>query len=298
MILRWLTIILLLLTFGLILLGGVVHSTGSSLACPDWPLCYGEVFPEMKGGVAIEHSHRLLAASIGLLTIILTVVTGRRRKIDRRLWQLSILALTLVIFQGLLGGLTVIYRLPTAVSTGHLATSMLFFATLLWMTLRLFVPERSTETGALEGRWIQATTFVVFMQIVLGGLVRHTGASLACPDIPFCFGQFWPSQFHVMSQLHMSHRLLGMLVGLFVITTFFFIQKGQKDRRVRFLSFNASFLVIAQIVLGFGSVWSRLHLTVVTAHLAGGVLLLATCVALCFFATPSVPLPSGPANNR
>src|SRR5262245_29246180 len=72
-------VVLAVLIFFLILLGGIVHNTGSSLACPDWPTCYGTLMPEMKGGVAIEHSHRLAAASVGLLTIVLSILLYKKR---------------------------------------------------------------------------------------------------------------------------------------------------------------------------------------------------------------------------
>jgi len=301
MLLRTLSVSLVILTFGLILLGGFVHSTGSSLACPDWPLCYGQIMPEMKGGVAIEHSHRLFAATIGLLTIFLTILTGTRRKRDRRTWQLAVMALTLVIFQGLLGGLTVIYQLPTAISTAHLATSMIFFSLLLWISLRVFHAGQSSEEANKQGviGWVKGTTFIVYFQILLGGFVRHTGAALACPDIPFCYGELWPVHMQPITGLHMTHRFLGLLVGLFVITTTFFILKRVRaDSRIRFLSMNALFLIVLQIALGFASVWTELRVTIVTAHLAGGALLLATFVALCFFTRSATPLPSGPSDNQ
>src|SRR3989338_3395179 len=119
--------ITLIMTFFLLILGAVVHNTGSSLACPDWPLCFGEIFPEMRGGVAIEHGHRLTAAVVGLLTILMTLLFYFRRPQDRQLQRLSLAALGLVIFQGILGGLTVIYKLPTLISTAHLGLSMIFF---------------------------------------------------------------------------------------------------------------------------------------------------------------------------
>src|SRR5580692_8875172 len=118
------------MTVLLLIAGGLVWSTGSALACPDWPLCYGEVFPAMKGQVLFEHGHRLIAASVAALTTVLAVRTFS----DRRLRGLSLLALGLVLAQALLGGLTVLLKLPLLVRVLHLATSQAFFAAILLLT--------------------------------------------------------------------------------------------------------------------------------------------------------------------
>src|SRR3954447_6930550 len=91
-------------TYLLILIGGLVHNTGSSLACPDWPTCFGTFFPKMEGGVLVEHSHRLLGSLIGFLCIIQLVLAVRKRKEFSSVYLWSIGLLALVIWQGILGG--------------------------------------------------------------------------------------------------------------------------------------------------------------------------------------------------
>src|SRR5882757_8256945 len=93
-------------TFVLLIVGSLVHGTGSSLACPDWPLCYGQFFPKMENGVEFEHSHRLVASAVGLMTIVLAALLLVRRKNERALRRLGVVAAFLVIFQGILGGIT------------------------------------------------------------------------------------------------------------------------------------------------------------------------------------------------
>ncbi|MEY2668556.1 MAG: protoheme farnesyltransferase, partial [Pseudomonadota bacterium] len=119
-------------TFALLVIGGMVHATGSSLACPDWPLCYGQFFPAMEGGVLYEHGHRLVALAVSLLTVALAVVVWRRRR-ETAVRVGSLLAVLLVLFQASLGALTVIWKLPLIVSSAHLATSMAFFSLLVWL---------------------------------------------------------------------------------------------------------------------------------------------------------------------
>src|SRR6185503_12795153 len=152
-------------TFVLLIVGSLVHGTGSSLACPDWPLCYGTFFPKMENGVEYEHSHRLVATGVGIMTVALTVMLLLQK--GRRFFKLGILATLLVIFQGILGGITVLYRLPRAISIAHLATSMCFFSLMIIIAVRTapsppVVPRR---LGTAR-RWLITAWGVVLLQIV------------------------------------------------------------------------------------------------------------------------------------
>src|SRR5215470_1892769 len=104
-------------TYLLILIGGLVHGTGSSLACPDWPTCYGTMMPKMEGGVLVEHSHRLAAGAVMVLTLVLAAMLMRSATpVQKRLRPFGWLAVALVFVQALLGGITVLLRLPTPIS--------------------------------------------------------------------------------------------------------------------------------------------------------------------------------------
>src|SRR5450631_2251048 len=106
--LHWLALATAAATLALMGIGSLVHSTGSSLACPDWPLCHGQVFPAMTGGVEFEHTHRLVGAAVATMTAVLLVLTLRDRTRRGRAWVVTAAALVLV--QAILGGLTVILR--------------------------------------------------------------------------------------------------------------------------------------------------------------------------------------------
>jgi heme A synthase len=268
------------LTFVLLLMGGLVHNTRSSLACPDWPLCYGQVLPKMEGRVAVEHSHRLVATTVGILTIVLLGwlwSTG-----NRSLRRIGVLALTLVCAQGLLGGLTVIYRLPTWVSTAHLAVSQLFFCTLLYVVFRTRPGVERAEPLAPRARSVTAwAAGLVYVQMLLGALMRHLGAGLACLDVPLCKGSLWPGDAVPALKLHMLHRLLALAVLVLVAIASTVTFRAARGRPwVRAFALAAPLLVCVQIGLGLLSITTFLDVVPVTAHLGVAAALLADLVAL------------------
>src|SRR5262245_42148223 len=113
-------------TLMLVFAGGLVTSTGSGLSVPDWPLSYGMLMPPMVGGVRFEHSHRMVATSVGFLTLVLAIWTARREP-RRGVRSLAWGALAAVVAQGVLGGLTVIFLLPTPISVSHACLAQTFF---------------------------------------------------------------------------------------------------------------------------------------------------------------------------
>lgn len=248
------------LTFLLLILGSLVHATASSLACPDWPLCYGQVFPEMTGGVLVEHSHRLLASLVGLGTIGLLIYGWRRPEVRRLAW----VALAVVLVQGGLGGLTVIFGLPTMASTAHLATAMVFFALLIAIALRArAVPPVQCGTSP---RWALVAGIAVYVQMLVGALVRHTEAGLACGTDPvLCDAAAGASA--GAAHLQMTHRGLGVIVALVVIALG--ARLWRERGALRGLGAGMIVAVLAQVAIGVLSVTSSLGPTWVSAHTGG-----------------------------
>ncbi len=189
-------------TLLLICAGGHVKSHEAGLSVPDWPTTYGHnmfTFPVSRwtGGVLWEHSHRLIASGVGLLTIVLAVwlfMTERRRWLR---WMGAI-ALLAVCVQGVLGGLTVIYQLPTPISVAHGCLAQSFFClvvTIAFFTSRLGVSNVQTiaQGGGLDARRLSvACIFVIFAQLVLGAVMRHTQSGLAVPDFPLAYERWAP----------------------------------------------------------------------------------------------------------
>lgn len=166
-------------TFLLIVAGALVTSHDAGLAAPDWPLSYGQVFPKMVGNLFWEHGHRMIATTVGFLTIILNVWLWRR---ERRAWvrRLGLFALLAVIAQGLLGGLTVKLMLPLWVSSAHACLAQLFFCTMV--SLSVFTApgwQQERETIEEQGGWslrhlCVAAFAMTFAQLALGATLRHS----------------------------------------------------------------------------------------------------------------------------
>jgi len=266
-------------TFVLLLVGGLVNPTGSSLACPDWPLCYGSAFPPMVGGILYEHSHRLVATAVGVLTLVLAFVLRREGR-----GRLGAVAVFAIVVQGCLGGLTVRLRLPPAVSIAHLALSMAFFAYLVGLAVPLRV-----EVSPGVQRALAAAGGLVYLQIVLGAVVRHTHSALACTtEIPGCFGSLWPAGAPFQAQIHMAHRIFAVVVAAAIAAIG--VACARRLRGVlRLLALSLPLLVVGQIGLGVWTVVSLKALVPVELHLGVGALLLAATTVLAVAAHAPAP---------
>lgn len=177
------SVLVMFATLGLLYAGGMVTSTGSGLAVPDWPLSYGQWFPPMVGGVYFETGHRIFAKLVGLLTIVLAIwllrsEVGRRFRAVRLLGPIAVVG---VLFQGLLGGITVIYLLPPPVSILHAVTGQTFFCLMVAIA---FVTSRSPEVDLQipAGHGFERLLFrlmaLVYCQLILGAIYRHTKSIL------------------------------------------------------------------------------------------------------------------------
>jgi heme A synthase len=291
MLARRLASLLSICTLCLVVLGGVVHSTGSSLACPDWPLCYGQVFPRMQGGILYEHGHRLLAGAVACLTAAITALLWYEAGPSLR--RLCLGGCALVLLQACLGGLTVVLRLPPTVSIAHLGTSMVFFAWTLVLNYRLRAAHWAPmgPLGANLQRPAMIAAGLVYLQLVMGAVVRHNGASMTCGyDALRCAGAWMPQ--NDLQWLQTSHRALAFVVLAAVVkATIKPLRQARLQRRpfVRPFGIAAHALVLLQIILGVLVLKTGVNTHVVTTHLALGALLWADMVAftLCLGATPS-----------
>lgn len=202
---------LAIVTLFLVCLGSYVRVTGAGLSCPDWPLCYGQVVPKLEYGVAQEVLHRAIASVVVVLTLLLVVVL--RRSPLRRLRAMSILLFLLVIVQAVFGGLTVLIRLDPIVVTTHLVLGTTFF-----QIAALLATDRSKEIVAseLDKQRLQRLTglavALLCFQIVIGGYMTASGASLACSDHFLCTSIILSGHPTSAQLVHFLHRLTGFAV--------------------------------------------------------------------------------------
>jgi heme A synthase len=269
-------IVAVLATLVLMTMGSLVHGTGSSLACPDWPLCHGSFFPAMIHGVEFEHTHRLIAAGVVVLTGTLLARTMRPAGAGAGARGLLIAASALVVVQALLGGLTVIYKLPPAISIAHLATSMAFLSVLVVAAVRLAPLGAGDVAGG--ARITALAALVVYVQIVLGAVVRHTGAALACLGVPLCTGQLWPEA--SLSRLHMVHRGVGALALVLTCLASARAFRSARTPDRRGLALLPALAAVMQVSLGVAVVLGYAPLDMVTLHHVGGAILLGSLMLL------------------
>jgi cytochrome c oxidase assembly protein subunit 15 len=276
-------------TLLLLAAGGMVTSTNSGLAVPDWPTTYGYnmfTFPlgKMVGGIFYEHGHRLIASIVGMLTIGLVVFLWR---VEPRRWVrwLGVVALGAVVLQGALGGITVLFLLPDAISIGHAGLAQVFFCLTVTLAAVTSPAWRSpgappVDDGVLRRRTL-ALTLLVYVQILVGATMRHTGAGLAIPDFPLAFGRVLPPVWSADIAVHFAHRVGALAVTWFALANAAYVWRRHRDRpelvRPVWLLIG---LLAGQITLGAFVVLTGKQPVVNTLHVATGALVLVTSLLI------------------
>jgi cytochrome c oxidase assembly protein subunit 15 len=297
-------------TLFLIFAGAMVTSTGSGLAVPDWPLSYGMVFPPMVGGIFYEHGHRMIAATVGFLTVI-QAIWLQLREPKRFLRLLGWTSVGAVIAQGLLGGLTVLFLLPPAISIGHAALAEIFFSlnvSIAFFTSTFYASVASPggAAAALAGaraggpgsgagargraplhvgtsivRHSTLIVALVYIQILLGALMRHLGAGLAIPDFPLSFGRIIPPIHSLPVAANFAHRTGALIVTVAILLLGVPVSRLVAAHPVRRLYQVLVSVLGVQVVLGAYTVWSGKQPILTSLHVVTGALTLAVSLLLC-----------------
>jgi cytochrome c oxidase assembly protein subunit 15 len=303
-----------LLAATVIVLGAWVRLTDAGLGCPDWPGCYGHVYPQAvqeSGKAWHEMIHRYVAGTLGLIiTTLLVWAVIRRKDRDQPLIPVAIL-FGIVCLQGTLGALTVTLLLTPLIVTAHLLGGLSTLTLLWWLSItpdrrRLSVPEE-----ALRGLALIAAG-VLLCQLFLGGWTSTNYAAVACPDFPTCQRSWWPAMDFkdgfvlwrglsvdyeggvlaspARTAIHFTHRLGALITGSLLLGLAAVTMARAKSRRL----FRAGLLlggaVLLQISIGIATVHYGVPLPVATLHNAGAALLVIAMVWLIRALWPGAPV--------
>jgi cytochrome c oxidase assembly protein subunit 15 len=321
-------------TLALIALGGLVTSHGVGMSVPDWPTTYGYnmfLFPisQWVGGIFYEHTHRLAASAVGLLTVLLAVWLWLK---ESRAWVrwLGLIAVLAVVFQGVLGGLRVVLY-KDQIGIFHAALAQFFFV--LVCSIALFtscwwrnLPKVTAEIAGNRGlrTLLMAGSFLILVQLVLGATMRHQHAGLAIPDFPLAYGKVWPAMDaasvesynahrHQVSEtnpitamqiaLQIVHRITAVLIlGLVAFAAFATRRQLGPRNPLSRGSLVWLGLILAQAILGAVTIWSNKAADMATAHVVIGALSLAMGALLTIVAArvliPARIAAGAPAQNR
>lgn len=303
-------------TLLLIFLGALVKSTESGLSVPDWPTTYGRfmfAFPlsQMVGGIKYEHTHRLVASIVGLLTLVLCIWLWSSKQ---NLWlkRLGLAAFVTVVAQGILGGMTVRYFLPVWLSMMHGVLAQTFFLLVMMIAygLSLEHQHRRHFNDAADAPWVRAAVILagmVYIQLILGNWMRHTQSGLAVPDFPTMGGTFIPTMDEGMinrinawrfannldsvSMKQVSIHLLHRLGALFILLQLLYMnylayRKYLKTPLIIKTLCWLNLAVVMQIMLGISTVLSKKEIMMTTLHVTTGAIVLALSFLLLLRSIP------------
>jgi heme a synthase len=267
-------------TWLLIVLGGVVRITGSGLGCGDeWPICHGRLIPSFADiGTAIEWSHRLVAAIVSTLVLLLAgLVWWAGRRTPPGPSRLAYAALGLLIVQVLLGAVTVKLHLPPWTIVLHLGTAMLLLATLIATVLHM-TPGVSPGFPGSGNPPATGAAVLVFVTILMGALTANLGAATACVGFPLCNGQ-WIVTGNGLQYVQWTHRLLA-----YTTYAYLFAWALATRRRSALVVLG---LATLQIVIAAVMVTEGLPRLVQAAHAAVGAALWGTVVYVALGSAPA-----------
>jgi cytochrome c oxidase assembly protein subunit 15 len=302
-----------LLAACVVVLGAWVRLTDAGLGCPDWPGCYGHIYPQVEHGFSKamhEMIHRYVATTLGILIVSLVVWAVWNRK-DRQQPLIPVgLLLVIVCLQGTLGALTVTRLLKPLIVTAHLLGGLTTLGILWWLSL---TPERRTLTPreASLRKFAWPGLALLLLQIALGGWTSTNYAAVACPDLPTCQRSWWPDMdfqdAFILSRgqdidytggvlsnpartaIHVTHRIGAVLVGGCLLLLGCLTLLRADTRRLRVAGALLVLAVALQICIGLTMVHFALPLPLATMHNAGAALLVIAMVMLLRTLRPALP---------
>jgi heme A synthase len=283
--LRSVALVSTIFSFALVVWGAIVRINGAGMTCPDWPRCRGVWFPSLDPKVVFEYYHRVGAAVLTVIVIATFLAALLARKEAPAALRASWVSLALIVAQVIAGAVTIVLQNDAPSVAVHLVIGFATFASLLVVTLVAYVQPGGGAKAARGDRfkWLAlATTIVAFAAVFAAGWMAASNDGLACTALPLCgaAGDLTPAQ-----QIHMWHRYAAYVTILAAIVTWVAaLRTAGLDRAVRVTAWVAFALAILQGCLGVAAIVSRLEPIIRSWHEANAALLVATLVALTYFA--------------
>ena len=281
-------------TYFLIALGGTVLATDSGVSCPDWPLCYGQAYYSGTYHVFLEQFHRFTAATVSVLVVLLVIGIIAWARQDRVLLTMAIAAPILLAIQIVLGGLTVLWKLPPQIITAHLAAALAIFAIVITMAVLSGKPARrgdglsSPEHPAKTRKFAQlaiSNALLVYILMLFGSYVTGSQAGLACLGWPLCTPASWAVSNH-LADINILHRVFAVFVGLVMLwTVISALRRWRVARAQAIVGLVGGVLFVCQAIVGGLIVLLKEPAFVAGLHLALATAVWGTLVLLAALAT-------------
>jgi heme A synthase len=272
--------IALVLLFILLIWGNLVAGLKAGLACPDWPLCYGEVIPPFRWDIYTEFIHRVIGGVTSIFIIIFSY--QKFRSYQGGVKFIPVIVVLLLLMQIVLGGIVVLLELPVDLTTVHFANAIVIFALVLYM----FYFDGTDRKPVFSISGYKGIFFflgiLIFLQAVLGAYVRHSSSGLACPDFPTCLGYWIPPQLSGIILNHFVHRSLAYIITIIVAILLIASYTSTALRKYRLELFLLVGFIILQILLGAAVVLTKLHFAVTALHLSVALLIFSTALYAWF----------------
>ena len=293
---RIIGLVLLFSIFLQIILGAWVRLTGSGMSCPDWPLCYGYIFPTPNKianisnleysyfQIFLEWIHRANAALIiGPICIIFSTYIIIKKNLNKFLKKYAYLLIILILIQGGLGGLTVFKsNIPWSVAI-HLMFAFLLYLTTLLIILKTY---NLTYNTFITNRFIKITTLLsgVFTMTAaaLGAFTSKYGASLSCNNWPGCSDSFFPNFSDMFQIIHFSHRVIAMLLVIILISLFIALKKyfNTISKNIKMVLLGMFLIINLQVIIGAFLIYMEVPIWMGIFHQSIGLLLFTLIVLL------------------